>query len=134
MPLSDHEQRLLEQIERALIAEDPKFASTVASSNLRSHTRRRIRRAAVGFVLGFALLLGGLVATLIPVSVGGFVVMLVSVLYGMAGPRHPKPEARGRSGGPTGKNRPSPAQGGPGVVNKFEERWKKRRGDDDRPF
>ena len=36
MPLSDHEQRLLEQIERALYAEDPKFASTVSSTDLRT--------------------------------------------------------------------------------------------------
>ena len=35
MPLSDHEQRLLEQIERALYAEDPKFASTVRTTDLR---------------------------------------------------------------------------------------------------
>ena len=29
MPLSDHEQRMLDQIESALYAEDPKFASSV---------------------------------------------------------------------------------------------------------
>ena len=45
MPLSEHEQRLLDQIERALYAEDPKFASTVRSTDLRTHMRRRMRRA-----------------------------------------------------------------------------------------
>ena len=33
MPLSEHEQRLLEQMERALYAEDPKFASTLRSAD-----------------------------------------------------------------------------------------------------
>ena len=52
VPLSDHEQRLLEQIERALYAEDPKFASTVSSTDLRTHARRRVRRAIVLLILG----------------------------------------------------------------------------------
>ena len=57
MPLSEHEQRLLDQIERALYQEDPKFASTVRSTDLRTHMRRRLRRAGIVFVLGFLLLL-----------------------------------------------------------------------------
>jgi hypothetical protein len=35
MPLSEHEQRMLDQIERALYAEDPKFASSVRASRMR---------------------------------------------------------------------------------------------------
>ncbi len=31
MPLSDHEQRILEEIERRLVAEDPKFAREVSA-------------------------------------------------------------------------------------------------------
>jgi hypothetical protein len=40
VPLSEHEQRLLDQIERALYQEDPKFASTVRQTDLRTHMRR----------------------------------------------------------------------------------------------
>ena len=47
MPLSDHEQRLLEQIERALYAEDPKFATSVRATDLRTHYRRRLIRSAI---------------------------------------------------------------------------------------
>ena len=36
MPLSDHEQRMLDQIESALYAEDPKFASSVRGGSLRA--------------------------------------------------------------------------------------------------
>ena len=59
MPLSEHEQRLLEQMERALYAEDPKLASALRGSDLRMHYRRRALLAGVGFVLGIALLMAG---------------------------------------------------------------------------
>ena len=62
MPLSEHEQRLLDQIERALYQEDPKFASTVKSTDLRTHMRRRLRRAAAVLVVGFVILFTGLIA------------------------------------------------------------------------
>jgi hypothetical protein len=55
VPLSEHEQRLLEQMERALYAEDPKFASSLRSAAPRPGGRRR---AVVG-VVGFLVMLGG---------------------------------------------------------------------------
>jgi hypothetical protein len=57
VPLSEHEQRLLDQIERALYAEDPKFASTVRATDPRAVMRRRIRYSVLLFVLGFVLML-----------------------------------------------------------------------------
>ncbi len=83
MPLSEHEQRLLEQIERALYAEDPKFASTVRGGRLRKPTRRRRLQGVAVFVLGLVLLVVGVavpqlwLADSFPVlSVVGFLVML----------------------------------------------------------
>ena len=67
MPLSDHEQRMLDQIESALYAEDPKFASSVRGGTLRApSTRRRLQGAAL-FVIGLAMLVAGIAfpATLI---------------------------------------------------------------------
>ncbi|WP_040776867.1 DUF3040 domain-containing protein [Nocardia pneumoniae] len=69
MPLSEHEQRMLEQIESALYAEDPKFASTVRGGRLRSSSSRRRLQAAALFVLGLFLLVAGIAA---PVKPGGF--------------------------------------------------------------
>ena len=40
MPLSEEELRLLEQMERALVEEDPKFASTLRGTSLRRSARR----------------------------------------------------------------------------------------------
>ncbi len=83
MPLSEHEQRLLDQIERALYAEDPKFVSTVRGGRLRKPTRRRRLQGVALFVLGLVLLVVGVavpqlwLASSFPVlSVVGFLVML----------------------------------------------------------
>ena len=62
MPLSEHEQRLLEQIERALVDDDPKFASSVRTGDRRLKSRRRLQIGATLVVVGFAILVGGAVA------------------------------------------------------------------------
>jgi hypothetical protein len=85
VPLSEHEQQLLDQIESALYAEDPKFASNVRGKKLRRPSRRRRIQGIALSVIGLGLLLGGL---LIPwqvvgipiVSVIGFPVMFVGVV------------------------------------------------------
>ncbi|PZS19615.1 MAG: hypothetical protein DLM57_03710 [Pseudonocardiales bacterium] len=76
MPLSDHEQRLLDQIEQALYAEDPKFASAVRSARSRSRTRRSIVLCVLGVLVGLGLVLVGLVANVIVLSVVGFVLVV----------------------------------------------------------
>src|SRR3954449_11413278 len=93
MPLSDHEQRMLDQIESALYAEDPKFASSVRGGTLRApSTRRRLQGAAL-FVIGLAMLVAGIAipATRIGdfaiLSVVGFIVMFGGVVFAITGPR-----------------------------------------------
>jgi hypothetical protein len=87
MPLSEHEQRLLDQIERALYAEDPKFVSTVRGGRLRRPTRRRRLQGVAVFALGLVLLVVGVavralwIADNFPVlSVIGFLVMLAGAV------------------------------------------------------
>src|SRR3954451_25307159 len=75
VPLSEEELRALEQMERALVQEDPKLASTLRGTNLRRAARRRAVLAGVGFVLGIAILMVGAVARLTVVGILGFVVM-----------------------------------------------------------
>ena len=143
MPLSEHEQRLLDQIERALYAEDPKFASTVRSTDLRTHMRRRLRRAAFVLAVGFLLLLTG-VATNLVVGVAGFVVMLAALLMALSawrrlgGSSGPTLRAGGNDPGRTDRaakrstkpSRPSrpgkAAQHGGSLRDRLEERWKRR--------
>ena len=78
MPLSDHEQRLLDQIEQALYAEDPKFASAVRSARARSRVRRSLALCIFGILAGLGLVLVGLISGLIVLSVIGFVLVVGS--------------------------------------------------------
>ena len=78
MPLSDHEQRLLDEIEQALYAEDPKFAASVRSARTRSRVRRTVVLCAVGVIAGLALILVGLIVPVIALSVVGFVLVVGS--------------------------------------------------------
>ncbi|MFC4001098.1 DUF3040 domain-containing protein [Prauserella oleivorans] len=92
MPLSEHEQRLLEQIERELYAEDPKFASTVRGAKMRRPTRRRRIQGIALFVVGVGLLVLGVVVPFrvaeIPlISVLGFLVMFFGVLLAVTAMR-----------------------------------------------
>ena len=96
MPLSEEELRLLEQMERALVEEDPKFASTLRGTSLRRSARRRAIVAGVVFVLGIGLLMGGVMsgkgALGFAIGIAGFVVMLGSATVGAH--RDPRPAAR----------------------------------------
>src|SRR6185312_337326 len=80
VPLSEHEQRQLEQIEQALYAEHPRFAKAVRAADPRVHYKRRVVYAAVGFAIGVALLPVG-VSTYIAISIAGFVIMLASCYW-----------------------------------------------------
>jgi hypothetical protein len=83
VPLSEHEQRLLEQIERALVDDDPKFASSVRTGDRRLKARRTLQIGAVLVVVGFALLVGGAVARSVPLGVLGFLVAFSGVTLGV---------------------------------------------------
>ncbi|MFB6815560.1 DUF3040 domain-containing protein [Streptomyces sp. NPDC056347] len=124
MPLSEHEQRMLEQMERALYAEDPKFATALEGSGLRTYTRRRVYQAVAGFLVGIALLMAGMVTTLIWISVVGFLVMLGCAVLAVTGWRKaPKPgEHPAAGGGERGRSRQRRT-----VMNRIEQRWQRRR-------
>src|ERR1700676_5807978 len=52
VPLSEHEQRQLEQIEQALYREDPKFGRLVRLSDPRVHYKRKLAQGLVGVLAG----------------------------------------------------------------------------------
>ncbi len=100
MPLSEHEQRMLEQMERALYAEDPKFATALEGSGLRTYTRRRVYQAVAGFLVGIALLMAGMVAQQVWLSVVGFLVMLGCAVLAVTGWRKAPSRASSPRPGP----------------------------------
>src|SRR6266508_3387756 len=77
MPLSEHEQRILAEIERRLLEEDPKFAHQVGST-FRAHLSRRLKLAALGFLVGLVVLVAGF-AKNTGLGVAGFVIMLLAI-------------------------------------------------------
>jgi hypothetical protein len=78
MPLSEHEQRILAEIERRLLEEDPKFAHQVGSS-FRAHLGRRLKLAVAGFVLGLIVVISSTFFENVAIGVAGFVIMLSCV-------------------------------------------------------
>jgi hypothetical protein len=131
VPLSEHEQRLLEQIERALVDDDPKFASQVRTGDRRVKARRKLQLGALLLLVGMAVLVGGAVAPSVPLGVLGFLVafggLALAVLNyrsatgavesGAAGPTGPATPGRSRRGG---KPRRQP------LKNRLEERFRRR--------
>ena len=133
MPLSEHEQRMLEQIEKALYAEDPKFAHSVRARDPRVHYRRRVILAVIGFLLGVGLLVAGIIIKYIPMGVAGFLVMLTCAMWALTSWRHmtglgprgtPAPAAAPvRKRRSRGRDRPDTGQG---FMERLEERWRRR--------
>ncbi|ATL27095.1 DUF3040 domain-containing protein [Streptomyces formicae] len=130
MPLSEHEQRMLEQMERALYAEDPKFATALEGSGLRTYTRKRVYQAVAGFLVGIALLMAGMVAQQIWISVVGFLVMLGCAVLAVTGWRKaPKPGEQ-PSGAAAAQGGAQPRRGTRqrrSVMDRIEQRWQRRR-------
>ncbi|ROS77200.1 DUF3040 domain-containing protein [Cellulomonas sp. PhB143] len=133
MPLSEYEQRVLEQMERALTSDDPRLATTLQTAERRSALRWLV--AGCGVVGGLLLLVVGVtVGDGIGIAIGvvGFAIMFAGVAFALARPRR-----RGGSAGQVpGRGEPrtresAPSSGG-GFFNRLEERWERRRGSDGR--
>src|SRR5437899_11312913 len=77
MPLSEHEQRILEQYEKEL-EQDPHLTKRISRSSLYTHLSRRVRLAVLGFVVGLLMLM--LFWLSLWISVVGFTLMLLSGL------------------------------------------------------
>jgi len=58
VPLSEREQRILEEIERNLYQEDPKFAHQVRRRTPRMTEGSRAKIGVLLFIIGFGLLIG----------------------------------------------------------------------------
>jgi Protein of unknown function (DUF3040) len=135
VPLSEHEQRQLEQIEQALYSEHPRFAKAVRAADPRVHYKRRVIYAVVLFVIGVALLPVG-VSTYIAISVVGFVVMLASCYWAAMSYRRMNGMATGKvqlKERRTGrKNKPGGRRSHGGLGERLEERWRRRQQGRDR--
>ncbi len=128
MPLSEEEMRLLEQMERALVAEDPKLASTMRGKSSSASSRRRLILAVVFFAVGITVLMTGAIMRQTFVGVAGFLTMLVSAYFGLMSFRRPPPSQKQHPSGLgviDGGRKQRPKR--PGLSERFEDRWRRRR-------
>jgi len=121
VPLSEEELRALEQMERALVQEDPTLASTLRGTNLRRAAQRRAILAGVCFVAGLGVLMAGAIGRITVVGILGFVMMLASATGGIAAMRgtsstHPQPAAGGHQQG--------------SMLDRFGSPWRRRHDDE----
>jgi len=122
MPLSEHEQRLLDQMERALASEDPKFASTLRGS-VRGTVRKQVAvpgagLAVLGIVAGLAALIASVTLNLAAVGIIGFVAVVAGLSLLLTRARERKvlsPDAKA----------PNKSQH-PGFLQGLEDRWDRR--------
>ncbi|MDR1711717.1 MAG: DUF3040 domain-containing protein [Propionibacteriaceae bacterium] len=118
MALSKDEQRLLEEMEAALAAEDPKLASTLRGTTTRKLHRRRAALAGLGFLIGVGCLIGGMMSHF-ALSIAGFVIMLVSTIVALSSWQHVE-------SGPVDAAAPKSPKSGSAFMEKMEDRWRKR--------
>ncbi len=135
MPLSEYEQRVLEQMERQLTSDDPRLANTLTSRGGRRPVTRYVI-AGAGAVVGLLLLVVGAAASEPWLGAIGFVVMFAAVAFAFAAPRRARPGPQGtvRPDGtvrrPSGPTRPAGRK--QGFMSRMEERWDRRRHEGDR--
>jgi len=119
MPLSEYEQRVLEQLERDL-GSDPKLGSAMARA---SRPRGRYIWAGLGVVAGLGIVVTGAITQLMIVGVAGFAVMLAAAIWAILAPRPSSASSRGTSGGKSGGSRKADK----GFMARMEERFERRR-------
>lgn len=116
MPLSDHEKRLLAEMEAALESEDPRLVSTM-TGKVRTPRAGRAIKGALLALLGLATLLAGLMAQQVSVGIVGFLIALAGLVLAFS------------NLGSNGSHR-TPTKGSgprkPKWSDRLEERWERR--------
>jgi Protein of unknown function (DUF3040) len=116
MPLSEHEKRLLAEMEEALAADDPRLISTFSG---KTPSRSRVVAGFGLIVVGIFVLFGGLISQTPPLGIAGFVLALVGAVLAIS-------NLGGLMNGAINKmNSPKSPQSGK-WSSKFEERWDRR--------
>lgn len=137
MPLSDHEQRLLSEMEQQLVADDPKFASAMQGARTRTRAGSRLAIGGLAVVAGMVMLVlsvayqRNLGSFGIVLSVLAFIAMLAGASYAFSRPSKPGPTGVVTEDGGTRPRTGQPSHSRPtgGMMERLEQRWAKRKGD-----
>ena len=116
MPLSDHEKRLLAEMEEALAADDPRLLSTFEG---KAPHRSSVLLGFGLILLGIVVLFAGLISKVPPLGILGFSLSLVGAVLAISN--------LGRLSAVKGLPQDLGAKGKKGKwSSRFEERWDKR--------
>lgn len=122
MPLSEQEQRLLDEMERHLMRNDADVVSAPRGGRTLSY--RNIVYGTILVLLGLGGLIFGVSQQLIVVGVIGFVVMLAGVLLAVTPSRGP-----GKTRVEPDADRPVKAPKNSSFMDRMNDRWDKRQGE-----
>ena len=126
MPLSEQEQRLLEEMERSLYHNDADFVATVGATKLRP-SYRSIALGVLLVVAGIALLIAGVALHLLWLGIVGFVVMFGGVLLAISPGRARRSFVPGATPGTGhGRGRSASTKSDQGFMDKMNDRWDRR--------
>ena len=132
MPLSEHEQKMLDEMERQLFADDPRLAHAFQGSDRPRRNRKRLALGLSGAVLGLILLIVAVLIPFVPLGVLGFIAMVGGIVWVILDTpeRQDQQDAGGPSGGPRrrGGGPAAGPTGGSGFVQRMEDRWDRRSG------
>lgn len=122
MPLSEQEQRLLEEMERSLYHNDADFVATVGASRLRPNYRS-IALGVLLAVAGIVALIAGVALNQLWLGIVGFAVMFTGVLVALSPTRSGRRAASQRPAAPRAAKSGSTDQG---FMDRLNDRWDRR--------
>lgn len=113
-------------MEQQLVAEDPRFASAMRGARSGARSGKRMAIAAVSLVVGLVLIVVAVSQRWPLLAVPGFLLALSGVYYGISRPA--APAGQQQSARSSGQGRSS-RSGGDALYNRLEQRWDRRRGE-----
>ena len=113
MALSDHEKRMLAEMEAALVAEDPRLVSTL-NGRERTPKGSRALLGLASILVGMVVLLSGLIAQIIPLGIAGFLVSLTGLVLFLSNLSFEKSSFK------------NPKSARPKWSSRLEDRWERR--------
>lgn len=115
MALSDHEQQLLAQMERALASEDPRFADTLSGRSVVRPAPKSMGIAVLAILAGIGGLIAGVATSQPAIGIVGFVAVVAGLTTALSGLK-PVPS----------KTAPKSKKPNASFMQGLEERWDRR--------
>ena len=121
MALSDREQKLLEQMEQALYAEDPRFASSLKKPSriaIAPGEKRHLLTGTLSVVIAIGLVISSVATKMVILGILGFVFLVAGLFLLIRGLQAPVAAVTPK---------PRKTAGGGDFMRRMEQRWQQRR-------